>query len=282
MKTVLEIVNLSKKFLEERGVHSSKRSAEQVIADALGVNRLELYMQFDRPLSDEELVDCREAIQRRSKGEPPQYIRGFVEFYDCKILTDRSVLIPRQETEILVDEIAKELSQMELKDKELWDVCTGSGCIGLALKKRFPELNVVLSDISVEALQIAKTNAIENNVSVEILQGDLLEPFGARKADFIVCNPPYISEAEYQELEREVKDYEPYQALVSGSLGLECYQQLSKGLQERLNKGGRAWFEMGSGQGKWIKKLFDQAGYGKTFIKNDWSGHDRFFFLEIE
>ena len=119
------------------------------------------------------------------------------------------MLIPRPETEILVSKISDVLKNCNLEGKCLWDLCTGSGCIGISLKKKFPELDVVLSDISPAALAIASQNAKTNQVDVEILQGDLFQPFGNRKADFIACNPPYVSEEEFQTLDLEVKNYEP-------------------------------------------------------------------------
>lgn len=282
MKTLLEIVNLSSSFLQQKGIQHPRRQAEELIADALGMKRLQLYLEFDRPLTDSELEICRKRLGRRAKGEPNPYIHGEVEFYNCHFKLNNHVLIPRQETEILVDKIAKQLAPLDLKGKILWDVCCGSGCIGIALKKKFPDLHVELSDISEEALGIAQENARFNEVNVDLHDGDFLTPFHARKTDFFVCNPPYISEEEFVHLDTEVKNYEPKSALVSGPTGLEFYARLAKELKGVLNPKAKGWFEIGTGQGKAVESLFSQAGWENFRVEKDWAGHDRFFFLEIE
>ena len=156
MRTLLEILTLTTEYLQQQGIQNPRRQAEDLISDVLDMPRLKLYLEFDRPLSESELELCRQRLARRAKGEPLQYIKGEVEFYGCRIGLSRDVLIPRQETEILVDIIAKQLEKENLEGKSLWDVCCGSGCIGIALKKKFPQLKVILSDISQEALIMAK------------------------------------------------------------------------------------------------------------------------------
>lgn len=282
MKTILEIVQLTKEYLAKKEIHNPSREAEQIIADALGIKRIDLFLQFDRPLNENECAKCRETLVRRGKGEPSQYIAGEVEFYNCAIKVSPAVLIPRPETEILVDKIAAALKNEELQGKELWDVCSGSGCIGIALKKRFPLLHVVLSDLSEAALAMAKENAERNSVEVEFLHGDLLEPFRQRKADYFVCNPPYVTEEEYHNLDREVRDYEPRLALVSGATGLEIYRRLAQELPSRLQPQAKMWMEIGTGQGDAVNLLFKTPPYIKKQVEKDWAGHDRFFLLEIE
>jgi release factor glutamine methyltransferase len=282
MKTLLEILTLSTSYLDQRGIKNARRQAEELIADALGVKRLDLYLEFDRPLTDAELETCRQRLARRAKGEPLQYISGEVEFYNCRLIVNSDVLIPRQETEILIDKIVKELEGQDLHQKEFWDVCCGSGCIGLSLKKKFPELKVVLSDISPKALAVAKRNAKLNQLDVEFLEGDLLSPFNKRKAHYIVSNPPYIAAHEFNELESEVKDFEPIQALISGPTGLEFYERFAVQLKEYLLPQGKVWFEIGSGQGQRVCDMFALFEKGNCRVDKDWAGHDRFFFLENE
>jgi release factor glutamine methyltransferase len=282
MKTLLDILKLSKEFLEQRKIANPRRQAEELIADCLELNRMQLYMQYDRPMTEAELVELRSRLARRAKGEPLQYIRGKVEFLNCMLLVSKAVLIPRQETEILADKMIKSLESENLENKTLLDVCCGSGCIGISIKKKFPHLNVVCSDISSEALEIAKKNAELNHVDVEFILGDLLKPFDGRKADFVVCNPPYIAENEYLNLEIEVRDFEPKDALISGVSGLEFYVRLSRELPKAMKSKGKIWFEMGTGQGKAINNLFVGAPWVSCRVEQDWSGHDRFFFLEIE
>jgi release factor glutamine methyltransferase len=234
-------------------------------------------------LNEDELDLARKNLARRSKREPWQYIRGYVDFYDCEILVNSHVLIPRQETEILVDMICKSLEKDgDLEGKSFWDVCTGSGCIGIAIKKKFPALNVTLSDVSSDALKMAKINAEKNGVTVNFLQGDLLKPFSGRQTNYLVCNPPYIRDDEYNKLETEVKDYEPIQALISGPTGLEFYEALSLELKDVILPRGKAWFEMGTGQGVKIFDMFKDASWTNLKVQKDWSQHDRFFLLENE
>lgn len=282
MKTVLEILNLSMEYLQQKGVHNPRRQAEDLVSDALNISRLQLYTDFERPLTEPELNLCRTRLVRRGKGEPLQYIRGEVEFLECTIKVTPAVLIPRQETEILVDKIIGRLKEQELEGKILWDVCCGSGCIGIALKKKFPALRVVLSDLSSEALQVARDNARENAVDVSFVQGDFLNPFAGKKTHFFVCNPPYVSEEEFSQLDTEVSHYEPRSALVSGKTGLEFYQRLAKELPALLEPHGIAWFEIGKGQGEALKQLFSGVPWVLSRVEKDWAGHDRFFFLEIE
>jgi release factor glutamine methyltransferase len=277
MKTLSEVLKLSTEFLQKKGIDRARRQVEELLSYVLKLPRIELYMQFDRPLIEKELTELREAIKRRSEGEPWQYIAGEVEFLGCRIQVNKNVLIPRQETEILADRILKELP---ITPVEIWDVCTGCGCIGISLKKKRPDCKVILSDISKEALAVAKENAEKNGVEVELLQGDLLGPFQG-KADVIVCNPPYISEKDYTQLDREVREWEPKTALVGGSSGFEFYQRLSHDLPRYLNPNGKVYFEIGTGMGEQIKNLFPSSTWKTVQIAQDWSSHDRFVTLAL-
>jgi release factor glutamine methyltransferase len=282
MKTVLEVISLSADFLKRKGFQHPKREAEELLSDVLNLTRMQLYLDFERPLNEQELEICRKRLQRRIQGEPLAYIHGETDFYGCKLNLTSDVLIPRQETEILVDKVAKALSQQNLAQKELWDVCCGSGCIGIALKKKFPELTVVASDLSSKALDIAKQNAKQNGVDIIFLEGDLLVPFQGRQAHYFVCNPPYISEEEFHLLESDIKDHEPYMALVAGESGLEFYERLVLELPCYLHPSAKVWFEIGYHQGTALKDIFSDPHWKNQCIEADWSGKDRFFFLEIE
>jgi release factor glutamine methyltransferase len=273
MRTILEVLALSTTFLSERGVERPRRSTEELLAFVLGIKRMDLYLQHDRPLIETELEKMRALVKKRSTGEPLEYVVGEVEFYHCKIKVTRDVLIPRPETELLVDLIVK-----ELKDKEgvLWDVCAGPGTMGLALKKALPGFSVTLSDSSPEALLLARQNADSNGLEVHFRQGDLLDPFQGEKADVIVCNPPYISKKEYDSLDPSVRDFEPRGALLGGEKGTEFYERLASLLPFYLNPGGKVYFEIGSTQGPSLQAIFKG---GKVI--QDLAGHDRFFFLEM-
>jgi release factor glutamine methyltransferase len=282
MKTLLDVLQRSTDYLGRFGIASPRRQAENVISDALGINRVQLYLEFDRPLIDSELEMCRERIVRCGKKEPVQYIHGEVEFFDCTFKVTPAVLIPRQETEILVDKIAAVLAKESLAGKVLWDVCCGSGCIGISLKNRFPELQVILSDFSQDALKLAYENAQLNEVDVSFKYGDLLQPFEGQRANYFVCNPPYVTEAEYSELEDEVRRYEPRLALVGGKSGLEFYERLALELPSYLEPESKVWFEMGCKQGSAIQEIFSASPWKAARLEQDWSAKDRFFFLEIE
>lgn len=276
MKTLLEIIRLSEGFLQQKGFTNARREAENVIADRLGLRRIDLYLQFERPLLEEELGKIREALKRRALREPLAYIAGKVPFFGIELNLSASVLIPRPETEILVEKIAQTLSQQPLEGKILWDMCCGSGCIGLSLKKHFPELTVIMSDISPEAVDLARLNS-ENNV--EIRQGDLFNAFETTLCDFFVCNPPYVTEQEWIGLMPDVKDYEPKIALVGGVSGLEFYEKIAQSLASYLKIPGKGWLEIGTQQGESVKKIFEAKGFTAHY-SSDWAGHDRFFFLE--
>ncbi len=280
MKTIGEVLKLSTSFLEDKKIDRPRRSAEELISAVLDFKRMDLYMQFDRPVLEKELVLLREMLKKRSRGEPLEYILGAVEFLGCKFKIDRRVLIPRPETEILADLIVKRLKGRDLSGLNLWDLCTGSGCLGISIKKSLPSLNVALSDISGEALELARENAKWNQAEVDFKEGDLLEPFRGKSADFIVCNPPYVSQSEFLNLDPSVRDYEPKMALVGGERGTEVYERLSRELPKFLNPGASVFFELGSTQGEAVKEIFSNAVWRSSEILKDWAGHPRFFFLE--
>jgi len=269
MKQLGEVLKLSTSFLQERGVARARRTAEELLAHCLQMKRLDLYMAFDRPLSEPELVMLRPLVKRCSEHEPVEYVIGTVEFAGCQLAINQNVLIPRPETELLVEWVKK-----RRVGHVLWDVCTGSGALGIALKKAMPDLDVVLSDISPQALALAKQNGSANGVEVEFLEGDLLTPFSGRKADMIVCNPPYLSEAEFTQPDLSLR-FEPKLALVAGPQGTEFYQRLAAALPAHAPS--RVFLEIGSTQGQPLRKIFSDY---QIHLEKDWAGHDRFFFLE--
>lgn len=281
MKTLLEILKLSTEYLDQKKISHPRRQAEELLMDALDLPRLQLYLDHDRPLTEAELEVCRTRLQRRGKGEPLAYIHGTVEFFGCRFNVSPHVLIPRQETEILADLICQSLKTEDCQQKVLWDICCGSGCLGISIKRKFPELKVVLSDLSPEAVEMAKQNAKLNQVEVEVYQGDLLAPFQGQKAHFVVANPPYIAENDYLTLDKEVKDFEPKLALTAED-GFLYYRRFSQELPPHLFPQAKVWFETGKEQGETLKCLFKNDHWLKKEVKPDWAGHDRFFFLEFE
>lgn len=280
MKTIGEILAMSAQFLKEKQCARFRRDAEDLIAHVLKLRRMDLYLQYDRPVQEIELEALRSLLRRAGKGEPIEYIIGEVLFYDCKIAVGPGVLIPRPETEILVDQACKLLRSQG--ERILWDLCTGSGCIGIAAKKACPALQVTLSDISERALEFTALNAKNNNAAVEILIGDLLVPFVGRKADIVFCNPPYISSKEFLTLDPSVKDFEPKEALVGGDDGLFFYKNLAQALPDYLFPKAKVFFEVGENQGEAVLKLFNAPVWKNARVEKDWAGKDRFFFLEFE
>ncbi len=275
MKTLQAVLKLATEFLSKQGVGRPRLTAETLLAHFLKLKRIELYMHFDRPLTEEELVPFREALKRAIRGEPIEYIMGEVEFYGAKLKITPAVIIPRQETEILLDMVLKQLDGSE---KRALDLCTGSGYLAIGLKKMRPDLEVVAVDLSKEALEVARGNGEYNGVEIEWLLGDLTKPLHG-KFDLVLCNPPYITADDYTTLDRSVRDFEPKMALVSGPTGYEFFERLAKELPPFLNEGAKVFFEIGTGQGAQVLKIFSQGPWTGQTVKPDWAGHDRFFSL---
>ena len=301
MKTIKEVLSLSRQYLESAGVVNSRYSAEAIIAFVLNCKRLDLYLNFDKPLISSELDSIRNCLKRRKEKEPLEYIFNSTEFFNCSLRITKDVLIPRSETEQLVEMVSKVLQSdleaaykqnLESSDenqnnspdfkKTLWDLCTGSGCIAIALKKAFPALEVKASDISDPALEVARSNARINDCLIDFKSGDLFDPFKNEKADYIICNPPYISENEYVFLMDDVKNFEPKNALVAEDDGLYFYKKFADMLPSVLRPGGKAFFEIGYSQGDLLKDIFVDGRWLSKKVYKDLSGKDRFFFLEIE
>jgi release factor glutamine methyltransferase len=249
----------------------------ELLAHYLQIKKGDLYLDLDREIPFHCLEDLSLAKQKIDLGVPFEYVTNQVLFWNLPLYVNSHVLIPRVETEILVEHVIRRRSKDQLI---LWDLCTGSGCIGIALKKAIPELQVTLSDISEEALDVARINAEQNNLDVSFCRGDLLKPFQGQKADIIVCNPPYISETEYENLDLSVKNFEPKQALVGGITGLEFYEKLERELPLFLNPGAKVFFEIGYTQKEALIRLFSSPEWTGQTVLNDWSAKARFFLLE--
>lgn len=252
----------------------------RLVSFVLNINFSQISLEHDRVLSLEELMEIEGFLARLNQGEPYAYIVGFVDFYHAVIKVNPNVLIPRYETEILVDKIlAKKAHQKKMK---VLDLCCGSGAIAIALKKERPSWEVYASDISDQALNLAGENAKNNHVDIDFRKGDLFEPFDKdEKFDLIVCNPPYISEQEYQSLERSVKDYEPKLALTPGVSGLEIYKRIAESIHLHLSRAGCLALEIGYNQKTPLLEIFFNKSSHITTEK-DYAGLDRFIFLEYQ
>lgn len=254
------------------------RDLQEIIAHVLGKKRTEVFFD-DLSLTRQQTTEVEKLWKRRIAGEPLAYILSVVEFYGCQIEVTPDVLIPRVESEILVDHI---LGRLENNTGSVLDLCAGSGCLGLAIKKHRPDLTVILSDISPKAIELAEKNAKRNGLDVICLQGDLFDSLGERKIDFLVSNPPYISEEEFYTLDSSVKDYEPSLALMGGKDGLEFYRRMEKDSKKYFNQNGKLFFEIGYNQGEALKTMFSGPMWKGKEVLQDYAGHDRFFFLEFD
>jgi len=271
--TVLKILQWTTGYFQEKGIDSGRRDAEILLADLLHLNRVGLYLNFDRPLNGVEQAAFRERVARRARREPVQYILGVTEFWSLPLKVTPDVLIPRPDTEILVEETLKNAPVSGV----ILDVGTGSGAIAVALAHELPEARIEAIDISPAALAVAQENAQRNGVAARISfrQADLFRLEGGPYA-LMVANPPYIPEAEIDGLMPEVRDFEPRLALQGGGVdGLAAYRSLAETAARLLQPGGRLLVEVGLGQAEPVRRLFLEAGLDELSVRNDYAGIPR-------
>ncbi|MCH6256458.1 peptide chain release factor N(5)-glutamine methyltransferase [Puniceicoccaceae bacterium K14] len=276
--TVLDVIKKSTDFLNGKGIENARFNAEWLIAAALDLDRMQLYMKFDRPLSDQELVDMRSNVVRRGKREPLQYIVGHTQFHDLQLKVDPRVLIPRPETEQLV-ELIKDSYMDSAPPARILDLGTGSGAIALGLAQIFPESVVVAVDASKEALEVAKENTSGNDLTtrVTLVLSSWYEQIDeSERFDLIVSNPPYLTAEEMDTAEPEVKGHEPLNALVSAEAGMRDLFEIISGAKMRLNLGGSLWLETGIAQRQALLGSCSSAGFSNCEGIDDWSGRERF------
>ncbi|MEI7812906.1 MAG: peptide chain release factor N(5)-glutamine methyltransferase [Ignavibacteria bacterium] len=277
MVTVLESIKLSTSYFEKKGIESPRVNAEILLAHVLKCKRLDLYMAFDKPLKEKELATYRETIKRRATFEPLQYIVGSVEFYGLPFQVDRSVLIPRPETEILVESIINAFP----KDNcfNILDIGTGTGNIPISLAKYLPQSHFTSIDISRDALKLAKQNAADNSVSDRIvfLHKDILstETEFENKFDIIVSNPPYVPVNEYPTLQAEIIRFEPREAVTDENDGLTFYKSISGKAELLLNENGYLFFEVGKGQAGCVYEIMEADNYKNIKIIKDYLNIER-------
>jgi release factor glutamine methyltransferase len=267
--TTLKVLDWTKEYLTARGVENARLEAEWLLCAATGLDRVGLYLNFEKPLTDEELAAYRALVVRRGRREPLQHILGTQEFCGLDFEVTPDVLIPRYDTETLVNEA---LTRMPRASSVL-DIGTGSGCIAVVLAARLPAASVTAVDISAAALTVARRNAERNAVAVEFLQGSLLEPLSGRQFDLIVSNPPYIPSSEIATLQPEVRDFDPRGALDGGLDGLEIYRRLIPSAVTALTGGGWLLLEVGAGQADAVSRLIiSTGGYGPPVTACDPAG----------
>jgi release factor glutamine methyltransferase len=278
--TILQMILWSADYLTEKGVEAGRLDAEWLLSAALGVDRLQLYLQYDRPLSPEERAAFKPLLRRRAGREPVQYIIGRTAFRQLELKTDPRVLIPRPETEMLVQEVLDWASAAGRSLGYVWDVGTGTGAVALSLAVEGVCTGVLATDSSPDALFVAAENAERYDVNglVELRAGPLFESLEeGERFDVIVSNPPYIAEEERGELEPEVRDWEPSEALFAGEDGLDFIRQLVAGAPDRLVAGGLLALECALGQAERITTLLNATeAFAGVRIRPDLTGRPRF------
>jgi release factor glutamine methyltransferase len=264
--TLGEVLRGATDYLASRGVENPRRDAELLLARVLGLARIELYTAHDRPLTEAERSAARELVQRRGRREPLAYVLGDWDFRRLTLKTDRRALVPRPETELLVERCLELLDGAE--SPRIVDVGTGTGAIALALAQERPDARVHASDISPDALALAAENAEENDLSVSFRQGDLLAglegPF-----DLVVSNPPYVEADELESLEPEVRDWEPRGALVDDGQTARLVREAQQVLA------GWLVLEVHEARAAVVSRELERAGYSRIGITNDLAGKER-------
>lgn len=261
-------------------MEQDRRTAGVLLAHVLGVDRTHLLTRSDEQIAGSEYEDYLRLIDRRAAGEPLQYITGHQEFYGLDFHVTPAVLIPRPETEFLVERIIK-LMDDAIPSPLIVDVGTGSGCIAVALAVNVPRARVIATDLSAAALEVARTNAEDHRASdrIEFFQGDLLEPLETRhlenSVDVLASNPPYVNDAHAELIQREVRDWEPREALFGGAEGLDFYRRLLVEGLTFVKPGGYMIFEIGYNQLDAIKEIIAALEWELIDVVNDLQGIPR-------
>ena len=279
--TIVEMIRWTADYLAARGVPNARLNAELLLAGVLGLKRLDLYLQFDRPLSPEELAEFKARLRRRARREPLQYIDGTAAFRDLVLRVDPRVLIPRPETEVLVQQVLDWARGRHALSAV--DVGTGSGAIALALATEGPFARVVATDAHADALALARENhaAAAPGAPVEFRQGDLLEPVRGERFDVVVSNPPYVGDEEAESLDPEVRDWEPAAALFAGAGGMDVIRRLVPQAAEALRPGGLLALEIGAAQGPAVARAIEETdAFGAPRVRPDLAGRDRIVLAE--
>jgi release factor glutamine methyltransferase len=285
----LDKVKGSAEYLTKFDIHDAYREAELIISHCLNISRIVLYK--DNPQISESVdTEIEALLQRRSKREPLQYILGYTEFCGLKIKVGPGVLIPRPETELLVEEAIRKVTGCKLQvtsqnssfilhpsSLQILDLCTGSGCIALAIARAFPGIDIYGTDTSSKALGYALDNAKVNNIqNVMFLKGNLFESVGKDLTfDLIISNPPYIKRSDMKNLQPEIKDWEPLNALDGGEDGLDYYRMIIPEARNYLKEKGYIMVEMGVSQADAIGRIAENAGFTDISLIKDYSGIER-------
>lgn len=267
--SLLDMVKWGSDYFKSKKIDSPRLTIELLLCKLLDIERIQIYTQFDKPLTPAELKELKAMIKRRVSNEPLQYILGVTNFLGYNLEVNRNVLIPRPETEILVDTVLKCYKDYEYPYKIL-DIGTGSGCISIVLASKFRNSSILAIDNSEKSLEVAEKNFRNNNLNnIETKKIDILKELPSNeKYDLIVSNPPYICINDYNKLPPEIKLYEPQFALTDLGNGLIFYERYSEIFKTLLQKDGNFFVEIGYGQETEIKKIFKDKGYDTIIIKD--------------
>jgi len=274
MQTLVEVIKKTEVYFRNKGISSPRLEVDLIMGKVLGLSRLDLYMHFDRPLTEAELSPLRELVRRRARREPLAWILGSQGFYNEEFLVHPNVLVPRPDTEELVEAALEMLPADE--DAVVVDIGSGTGCVGLTLALERPKLRVYSIDVSAAALTCTQANIDKFDLSerVTLLEGSLLSPLPADlTVDLIVSNPPYIETDDLAGLEPEVSTHEPRLALDGGADGLDIYRTLIPAAASRARRG--VLVEVGAGQAEAVSALFRAAGLIDIATRKDLGGHER-------
>ena len=263
-----EVLRLATEHLAKTS-ETARLDAELLLADALGKSRIELYTDFDRPLNETELAAYRELVARRARREPVAYILGEWGFRRLTLIVDERALIPRPETEIVVERCLERLRGLEFP--AVLDVGTGTGAIALALADEHEGARVTAIDVSREALELARENAERTGIAIELLRHDLRDGLPGGPYDLVVSNPPYVEPADLDSLMPDVRDYEPHQALV----GVGATEAVADAASTSLRPGAWLVLEVGDGQAETTAELLRELGYSDVAITRDLAGRER-------
>jgi len=308
--TIQKLLNWVTEYLTNKNIDSPRLSAELLLSHVLKMKRIELYTQFDKPVARQQLDKLHDLVKRAGQHEPIAYLTGKTEFYSLEMNVTPDCMVPRPETELLVERAIEFLRNRPVRNSTMFkttqkeeisngastgtqfvcDLCTGCGCIAVAIAKNFPHARIIATDISDAALNVAAQNVekYQLNERITLLFGDLFDPI-VPKMDFeklvpdydqgfdlIVCNPPYVSATEFEKLDKNVKDYEPGPALLAGNDGLDIYRKIFEKVDQFLKPNAALMLEIGFTQGQVIKELLEKAGaFAEIKIEKDLQKNDR-------
>lgn len=282
--SIRKVLSWASDDFRRRGNSSARLDAELLLGQALGIDRIKLIVDGERSLDERELTRYRELIKRRRSGEPVAYILGQREFFALPFRVDARVLIPRPDTELLV-ETALEVSRTRSMFGRMLDLCTGSGCVAISFARERPTWRVTAIDLSADAVAVARENAARSGLArvVAVLTGDLFAPLAPdARYELITANPPYIPSAEIETLEVDIRGFEPRLALDGGADGLDVTRRVVSGAVARLAPRGTLALEIGSEQGSAVRSLLDAAGFVDVQSLRDLAGHERVVYGRVE